>query len=134
MTPAAVPQFSSVDKVSNVVSRRNWNITFETGKATFTPAARADLDQMVRDLVVAGNTLVEIHGHTDSVGSPEANMSLSEQRAFAVKNHLEEQAKLSFPEGRIRIYSHGQQNPVAPNATEDGRARNRRVEIVLGTK
>lgn len=134
MSPAAVPTFSSSEKVENVLSRRAWNITFDTGRATFTAAARADLEQMLRDLVVAGNTLVEIHGHTDSVGDPAANMTLSEQRAFAVKQFLEQQAKLSFPEGRVRIFSHGQQNPVAPNTTDDGRAKNRRVEIVLGTR
>jgi outer membrane protein OmpA-like peptidoglycan-associated protein len=134
MSPAALPTFSSSEKVENVVSRRAWNITFDTGRASFTAAARSDLEQMLRDLVVAGNTLVEIHGHTDSVGDPAANMTLSEQRAFAVKQYLEQQAKLSFPEGRIRVFSHGQQNPVAPNGTEEGRAKNRRVEIVLGTR
>ena len=134
MTPAAVPTFSSSDKVENVLSRRAWNITFDTGKATFTAAGRADLEQMQRDLVVAGNTLVEIHGHTDSQGNADANMTLSEQRSFAVKQYLEQQAKLSFPDGRIRVFSHGQQNPIAPNSTEEGRAKNRRVEIVLGTK
>ena len=60
-------------------------------------------------------------------------MNLSEQRAFAVKRVLEGQAKVSFPEGRIRVSAHGQQNPVTPNSTTEGRARNRRVEIVLGT-
>jgi len=133
LTPAAVPKFSQADKVENVVSRRSWNIAFDTGKASFTPAAKTDLDQLLNDLLVAGNTMVEIHGHTDSVGNADANMSLSEQRAFAVKKYLEDSAKLSFPEGRVRIFSHGQQNPLAPNDSPEGRAKNRRVEIVIGT-
>ncbi len=133
MAPATVPQFSSSDKLTNVVSRRAWNITFDTGKATFTASAKTDLSQMMNDLLVAGSTAVEIHGHTDSVGDANANMQLSEQRAFAVKQWLEGQSALNFPEGRVRVFAHGQQNPVAPNSTEEGRAKNRRVEIVIGT-
>jgi OmpA-OmpF porin, OOP family len=133
MAPAAMPTFSKSDRVDTVVSRRAWNITFDTGRATFTPGAKAEMDQMVRDLLVAGNTLVEVHGHTDNVGAADANMNLSEQRAFAVKQFLEGQSTVSFPEGRVRVFAHGQQNPVAPNGTPEGRAKNRRVEIVLGT-
>ena len=132
MAPAIMPTFSSADKVGAVVSRRSWNISFQTGQATFSPAAKADLEQLMRDLLVAGNTLVEIHGHTDSVGSADANMNLSEKRAFAVREYLETNAKTNFPEGRLRVFSHGQQNPVAPNSTEEGRAKNRRVEVVIG--
>ncbi len=60
-------------------------------------------------------------------------MRLSEERAFAVKQWLEQQAASNFPEGRVRVFAHGQQNPVAPNSTEAGKAKNRRVEIVIGT-
>jgi outer membrane protein OmpA-like peptidoglycan-associated protein len=133
MTPAALPQFSSSSKVDTVVSRRSWNINFDTGKATFTPGAQSELQQLTRDLLVAGNTLVEIHGHTDAQGSADANQALSESRAFAVKKYLESQSSVSFPEGRLRVFAHGQSNPVAPNTTAEGRARNRRVEIVIGT-
>ena len=132
MAPAAMPTFSKTDRVDTIVSRRAWNINFETGSATFTPGAKVEMEQMVRDLLVAGSTLVEVHGHTDNVGAPDSNMNLSEQRAFAVKQFLEAQSSVSFPEGRVRIFSHGQQNPIAPNASPEGRAKNRRVEIVLG--
>ena len=132
MAPAAMPTFSKADRVDTIVSRRAWNINFETGSATFTPGAKVEMEQMVRDLLVAGNTLVEVHGHTDNVGAADSNMNLSEQRAFAVKQFLEAQSSVSFPEGRVRIFAHGQQNPLAPNASQEGRAKNRRVEIVLG--
>ncbi len=132
MTPAAMPQFSASDKVESVVSRRSWNINFDTGKATFTPEAKADLEQLTRDLIVASNTLVEIHGHTDSSGTVDANQALSESRAFAVKKYLEGQSSVSFPEGRLRVIAHGQTVPLAPNSTPEGRAKNRRVEIVIG--
>ncbi|HKC14229.1 MAG TPA: OmpA family protein, partial [Vicinamibacteria bacterium] len=86
-----------------------------------------------RDLLVAGGTAVEVHGHTDSQGTPQSNMTLSEERAFSVKNWLEQQSPVNFPTGRIRVFAHGQENPVAPNSTTEGRAQNRRVEIVIGT-
>lgn len=127
------PQFSPGDKLQTVVSRRAWQINFDTGKAAFSGTAKPQLDQLLRDILVAGGTLVEVHGHTDNVGSPQANMALSEERAFAVKKWLEQQSSVNFPQGRIRVFSHGQENPAAPNSTAEGRAQNRRVEIVLGT-
>ena len=135
-TAAAQPAFAPATftgRLRNVVSRRAWQITFQTGSADFSPDARQALEQLLRDLLVASGTVVEVHGHTDNVGSPKANLDLSEARAFAVKEWLEKQAPVNFPDGRLRVFVHGQQNPVAPNATEAGRARNRRVEIVLGT-
>jgi outer membrane protein OmpA-like peptidoglycan-associated protein len=132
-TEADLPKFATGDRVKQVISRRSWQITFDTGKATFSSGARAELDQMLRDLLVASGTAVEVHGHTDSQGNPQANMNLSEERAFAVKTWLEQQSGVNFPQGRIRVFAHGQENPVAPNATAEGRAQNRRVEIVLGT-
>ena len=60
-------------------------------------------------------------------------MKLSEERAFAVKKWLEKQSPTNFPEGRVKVFAHGQTEPVAPNTTAEGRAKNRRVEIVLGT-
>jgi outer membrane protein OmpA-like peptidoglycan-associated protein len=130
---AAQPTFRASEPVSRVVSRRAWQITFETGSATFTPDAERELETLLRDLLIASGTVVEVHGHTDNVGSLKANMDLSEARAFAVKEWLEKQAPVNFPEGRVRVFAHGQENPVAPNATEAGRAKNRRVEIVIGT-
>jgi len=130
---AETPTFTASAPVRNVVSRREWNITFQSGSANFTGETQRDLDQLLRDLLVASSAVVEVHGHTDNVGNPQSNMNLSEARAFAVKQWLENQSAANFPAGRIRVFSHGQQNPVAPNSTDEGRARNRRVEIVIGT-
>lgn len=127
------PRFSADERVQTVVSRKSWHINFDTGRASFTGAAQGDMDQMLRDLLVANATLVEIHGHTDSAGNPDANMALSEQRAFAVKQWLEQKSPVNFPEGRLRIFAHGQTNPLAANSTAEGRAQNRRVDIVIGT-
>src|SRR4029079_3728488 len=95
--------------------------------------ARAQLAMLRDDLVVASGTMVEIHGHTDAQGAADANMRLSEERAFAVKRWLEQSAPSSFPEGRVKVVAHGQNEPVAPNGTAEGRRKHRSVVIVLGT-
>ena len=82
--------------------------------------------------MIASGTTVEIHGHTDNQGNPDSNMKLSEDRAFAVKAWLEKNAPANFPEGRVKVFAHGQTNPLTSNSTPAGQAKNRRVEIVLG--
>ena len=132
-TPAEARTFSASEPVQSVISRKSWHINFETGQATFSSSAQKDLDQLLRDLLVAGGAAVEVHGHTDDTGSMEANQKLSEARAFAVKQWLEQQSSTNFPAGRVRVFAHGSTNPVAPNTTAEGRAQNRRVDIILGT-
>ncbi len=83
------------------VSDRPYNIQFATGQASFTPASTATLEDLLRSLLVAGNTVVEIHGHTDNQGTAESNMALSEKRAFAVEHWLENRAQRNFA-GRIK--------------------------------
>jgi outer membrane protein OmpA-like peptidoglycan-associated protein len=88
---------------------------------------------LLKDLVIAGGAAIEIHGHTDNQGNPDKNMQLSEDRAFAVKTWLEAKSATNFPEGRIKVFAHGQTQPLASNSSNDGRSKNRRVEIILGT-
>ncbi len=126
-----VPKVSQGDAPKALLSTKKWPIQFVTGKAAFNPASIKDLEKLKSSLLVASNTAVEIHGHTDNVGDPTKNMQLSESRAFAVKAWLEKTAPANFPTGRIKVFSHGQTQPLAPNTTEDGKAKNRRVEIVL---
>jgi outer membrane protein OmpA-like peptidoglycan-associated protein len=118
---------------TKVLATKNWNIPFESGKATFSPYAKGVLDKLYKDLVIASGVTVEILGHTDNVGSPQANLQLSEDRAFAVQRWLEKNFPRNFPAGRVRIRAMGQSAPIASNRTPDGRARNRRVEVVLST-
>ena len=130
---AAKPVFKASTPIKRVVSRKAWHIQFNSGKATFSGTAQQELHKLMADLLVASDTAVEIHGFTDATGDPNANMALSEARAFAVKTWLEKQSKVNFPSGRIRVFAHGQQQPLAPNTTEAGKAQNRRVEIRIGT-
>ncbi|MFC7669527.1 OmpA family protein [Hymenobacter humi] len=82
--------------------------------------------------MVAGRLKVAVHGHTDNTGDPQANQQLSEDRAMAVQRWLETKSRSAFPEGRVQVYAHGATEPVASNSTVEGKAKNRRVEIVLG--
>jgi outer membrane protein OmpA-like peptidoglycan-associated protein len=126
------PTFNADQSVTQKVSEKSWSIEFETGSATLTPAAKQTLERLFNDLIVAGGLKVEVHGHTDNVGDPATNMALSEKRAFAIKQWLEAKSPSNFPEGRVNVFAHGQSNPVAPNDSPTGRAKNRRVAIVLG--
>ena len=121
-------------KPGKVISRKAWQIQFATGSASFTGSSGQTLNRLLQDLLIANDTVVEISGHTDNVGDPSKNMALSEARAFAVKSWLERKSPVNFPKGRIRVFAMGQTNPVAPNSTPAGRAKNRRVEIVMGAK
>lgn len=125
-----VPTIKQDGAPKEKISGGKWNIPFVTGRAEFNPAAIKDLERLKNSLLVASNTAVEIHGHTDNVGDPAKNMQLSEARAFAVKAWLEKQAPVNF-KGRIKVFAHGQTQPLVPNATDAGRAQNRRVEVDL---
>jgi OOP family OmpA-OmpF porin len=106
-------------------------VPFNSGAATFAPLAGGQLEKLKNQLVIASNTTVEISGHTDNVGNPQSNRSLSEARAFAVRNWLMKKFPNNFPEGRFTISAFGQDHPIAPNTSAEGRAKNRRVEIIL---
>ena len=121
----------STGGAGRIVSRRQWNIHFDPGKATFSPDAAKLLGQLSRDLIVAGGTSVEVHGHTDNQGDPHKSKPLSEARAFAVKAWLQHHAPVNFPDERIQVFAHGEDNPLVPNTSDANRAKNRRVEIIL---
>jgi len=132
LAPAETQQFAADDEIRRSVSKRAWNIEFNTGQSTFTPAAQRELSQLFDDLVVAGRLKVAVHGYTDNTGNPDKNQQLSEARAEAVAHWLESKSASAFPQGRVQVYAHGAAEPVATNATEAGKAQNRRVEVVLG--
>jgi OOP family OmpA-OmpF porin len=117
--------------MTNVVGDANININFVTGSAKLTPAGEAQLRVLSARLTTNALRVV-VHGHTDNTGSDDANMKLAEDRAFAVKSWLEQNDAANFPEGRIKIQAHGSRDPLVPNTTETGRAKNRRVQIVIG--
>ena len=132
VAPAETQQFAAGDEIRQSVSKRAWNIEFNSGQSSFTPAAEHDLSQLFNDLVVAGRLKVAVHGYTDNTGDPGKNQQLSEDRAMAVQHWLETKSHSAFPDGRVQVYAHGATEPVASNTTPAGKAKNRRVEVVLG--
>jgi peptidoglycan-associated lipoprotein len=101
---------------------------FKLGKFELPEDATGALDTMVNQLKTDKKALwVEIEGHTDSTGDKKLNEVLGMQRAEAVKRYLYE--KHQIPLHKINVISYGEDKPVAPNNTRDGRAQNRRVVI-----
>lgn len=101
-------------------------VKFETGKATIKRESNSILDQVVKVMSDNPNYNLEIHGHTDSQGDDAKNMKLSDDRAAAVRQYLESKGVAA---NRLRSFGHGEEEPVADNATAAGRAQNRRVEF-----
>ena len=102
-------------------------INFDTGKATIKAESAGTLDTAAAALKQAAAIRVEVSGHTDNVGTPEANQKLSQERAPAVMAAL---VTRGIKADRMTAKGYGQTTPVADNRTEEGRGKNRRVELV----
>ena len=104
------------------------NILFATASDKLTTDSYLGLDDLVAILNKHDELRLTIGGHTDTTGTPEHNLVLSQKRADAVKNYL---LSKGISENRITAIGYGQQQPVADNSTEQGRTANRRVELKL---
>jgi len=102
-------------------------INFDTGKADLKPESMPIIEQIVALMKNHPDLTMGIEGHTDNVGTPASNKTLSEQRAKAVMNAV---VKSGVSAARLTAAGWGQERPIADNRGEDGRAKNRRVEIV----
>ena len=101
---------------------------FKFGKTVLPDEAKQKIDEMVSQLKAdPKNVFIEIEGHTDNVGGKDYNQELGLERANAVKRYLYEAHQV--PLHKINVISYGEEKPVAPNTTRDGRAQNRRVVI-----
>jgi OOP family OmpA-OmpF porin len=106
----------------------NADTFFDFDKSTIKPEGRQVLDQVAAQVNTINLETLIATGHTDSIGTEQYNMGLSQRRANSVKNYL---VGKGIPADRIYVEGKGESNPIASNATREGRAQNRRVEIEI---
>lgn len=102
------------------------NVFFSSGSANLSPASYMELDKLEALLRANPETKVELSGHTDSDGSPAANMNLSDRRAKAAMNYL---ILKGISAAQLGAKGYGDSSPIAPNDTPEGKAQNRRTEL-----
>jgi outer membrane protein OmpA-like peptidoglycan-associated protein len=129
---AAMASLAEIAKVKEesrgVVITLSGSVLFATGKSELLPIAQQKLGEVAKALNDQGYQSLLVEGHTDSQGSADKNMVLSQQRAESVRMYLISQ---NIPADKIRAQGIGSSRPVADNGTAEGRANNRRVEIVV---
>lgn len=130
ITGAAKPQYTE-GSIKRAVSSKSYSIEFDSGKATIKGASLDTLFDIANQSGMTG-LKIRISGHTDNTGNAATNTALSRARAQAVADWLYQQAPSTFPRERMEVRGYGDSQPVGDNATDEGRAKNRRVEIVLG--
>jgi outer membrane protein OmpA-like peptidoglycan-associated protein len=104
------------------------SILFRSAEATLLPQAQVKLDQVAKALLAVRARNIIVEGHTDSQGSVAYNQGLSQRRADAVRDYL---IQRDYPADHIQSLGRGKGSPIADNASAEGRANNRRVEIVI---
>lgn len=125
---------AQVETVTDVNGLKAIKVTFDSGilfdfnKATLKADAKKNLDKFAAEMADLPDTDITVLGHTDNVGSAEANQKVSDNRANAVSNYLQNKG---IAKSRIVAEGHSFNDPVADNSTAEGRAQNRRVEIYI---
>ncbi|WP_338641798.1 OmpA family protein [Burkholderia pyrrocinia] len=128
--PAEAAATSAAEPAPAVVERVNLSgdALFATDHATLAPTARESLDRLLSERADRTYSLVTVTGFTDSVGSDDYNLALSQRRAESVAAYLKAHG---LKTDTLTVTGRGKANPVNSNATEAGRARNRRVEVLI---
>jgi len=126
--PAAAPVDATVCQQLFSELLGKGKIRFEAGRATIDPDSAGLLDRLVEIAQRCPNASIEIAGHTDADGEDGFNQALSEKRAQAVADYL---VKAGLPADRFRAVGYGSTQPVASNATDEGKAQNRRIDFLV---
>jgi len=137
-----VPEFGVEKKLiafiedkSKPVDKTTWfsfdRLDFETGSATLKPSSAEQLKNIAEIMKAYPKVKMKIGGYTDNVGSADANLKLSQKRA---ENTMQEIVKLGVDAKRLEAEGYGVKHPVADNSTEEGRAKNRRIDLRVTSK
>ena len=121
-------QIDVVNTGSELLVRMPQDILFATDSAQLSPSIRSDLAVLADNLGRYRDSNVQVIGHTDNTGSAAYNQDLSERRARAVTSIL---MSYGVPASRLTAIGRGEDSPIASNLTPEGRAQNRRVDIVI---
>lgn len=113
---------------NNLILNMPSNVTFALNQAQIDPSFFATLNSVAIVLSKFNQTLIDVYGYTDSTGSAQYNLDLSQRRAQSVSTYLSAQG---IDRRRMYVTGFGEERPIASNATEAGRAQNRRVEIQI---
>lgn len=126
---------SFINDDTKQVDKTTWfsfdRLLFETGKSTLKPESKEQLNNMAEILKLYPAVELKIGGYTDNTGKAEDNLKLSSDRAKTV---LTELVNRGIGESRLKAEGYGQEHPVADNATEEGRAQNRRIDVRVTKK
>ena len=120
----AVPLYNRLMTDGKIIT---YAITFDIGKANIKPESMTEINRIAQLMKDNGDLKFEVQGHTDNTGTVAGNQKLSEQRAQAIVNKLVE---MGIAANRLSAKGMGQSAPLADNSTDEGRAKNRRVEFV----
>lgn len=123
-----VPGAEVIKAGEGIIVKFDSGILFGFDKSDLKPEAKTNIQKLVASLNENEDTDILVIGHTDNVGRSEYNLGLSERRAASVKSYAIAQG---LSASRIKTEGRGASEPIASNETEDGRAQNRRVEIVI---
>jgi outer membrane protein OmpA-like peptidoglycan-associated protein len=124
-----------IEDKSKPVDKTTWfsfdRLDFETGSATLKPSSAEQLKNIAEIMKAYPKVALKIGGYTDNVGNADANLKLSQKRA---ENTMQELVKLGVDAKRLEAQGYGEKHPVADNATEEGRAKNRRIDLRVTSK
>jgi outer membrane protein OmpA-like peptidoglycan-associated protein len=138
----SIPEFGVENKLITFiedaqlpVDDKTWfsldRLTFETGKAILKPESQEQLKNIAEILKAYPKVSIKLGGYTDNTGDPQVNLKLSQQRADTVMADL---VKMGIDASRLEAEGYGQEHPVADNSTEEGRAKNRRIDMRVTAK
>ena len=131
-TAAAVAELAAIAAVKEeergLVVTLSGGVLFRSAESTLLSSAKVKLDQVANALLAVRARNLIVEGHTDSQGSASYNQGLSQRRADAVRDYL---VQRGYPTDRIQARGKGKGSPIADNASPEGRANNRRVEIII---
>ncbi|MEY3678245.1 MAG: hypothetical protein RI924_386 [Bacteroidota bacterium] len=124
----SIPGAEIIREGEGIIVKFDSGILFDVNKSELKPAAITNIQNLAKSLKENPETNVLIIGHTDNTGSDDYNNRLSAKRAESVKEFAANQGILSH---RLNVQGKGELEPIADNTTEEGRSKNRRVEIVI---